>query len=97
MMVPLMYEDPFYDINYVYAGTLGLKYYEMFKRDPAAFQVKYIALLKNGFDAPPDKLLKRFLGIDMRDPKLFPDAMTVLAPKINELKALYSQTRSTSK
>jgi len=29
-MVSLMYEDPLYDVNYVYGGLLALKYYELY-------------------------------------------------------------------
>jgi len=60
----LMYEDPLYLVNYMYAGLLSLQYYAMYKKDPARFMPKYIALMKNGFDAPPAELLHR-LNIDL--------------------------------
>ena len=68
MMIPLMYEDPFYDVNYVYAAVSALEYYEMLQKDPEKFRTGYTALLKNGFDAPPQDMLKKFLSIDMEVP-----------------------------
>ena len=83
----LFYEDPLYDVNYVYGALLALKYYEMYTRDPAGFVPRYVALMKNGFDAPPDILLKRHLGIDPRDPRLLADAVRLLGEKVDLLAA----------
>ena len=82
----LMYEDPLYLVNYMYAGLLSLEYYKMFKENPKAFLPKYISLMENGFDAPPDVLLKR-IGIDMNDPALVDNAVTLLTPMVNALAA----------
>jgi oligoendopeptidase F len=87
----LFYEDPLYDVNYVYGALLALKYYEMYARDPEQFVPRYIALMRNGFDAPPDVLLKRFLDIDLRDPRLVTDAARILENKINLLEGEYSK------
>ncbi|HEY6252470.1 MAG TPA: M3 family metallopeptidase [Candidatus Angelobacter sp.] len=35
--VSLMYEDPLYDVNYVYGGILALKYYQLYSSNRAAF------------------------------------------------------------
>jgi oligoendopeptidase F len=94
MQIRLLYEDSFYDLNYVYASVLALKYYEMCKQNPQEFQRKYVALLKNGFDAPPDALLKKFLGIDLHDDRLFHDGLGVLKPKIAALEALYAEDKT---
>jgi oligoendopeptidase F len=89
MNVQLMYEDPFYDINYVYGGLLALKFYEMYERDPQRFVPRYLALMRNGFDAPPAQLLKRFLDVDLRDPRLASDAFAVTESKVNLLAESY--------
>jgi oligoendopeptidase F len=89
MGIKLMFQDPFYDINYVYATLLALKFYEMYRRDPQHFVPRYIALLRNGFNAPPEVLLKRFLDIDLHDPRLLPDALKVLEGKLNLLEMSY--------
>lgn len=87
--IRLMYEDPFYDVNYIYGSLLALKFYELYMRDPKGFAVRYLALMSNGFTAPPDVLLKRFLDIDLNDPKLVDSALKVVEGKINLLEESY--------
>jgi oligoendopeptidase F len=91
MDVRLMFQDPFYDVNYVYGVLLALKFYEMYKRDPQNFVPRYIALLKNGFNAPPEVLLKRFLDIDLHDPQLLTDDLKILEEKVNLLERSYKE------
>lgn len=92
MRVTLMFEDPFYDINYVYGALLALKFYEMYRRDPQYFVPRYTALLKNGFNAPPEVLLKRFLDIDISDPQqLLPGALKIIEEKVNLLEKSYKE------
>lgn len=85
------YTVPMYFPNYVYAALLALKFYERYVRDPQQFVSSYLALMRNGFDAPPSVLLKKFLGIDLRDPRLVPDALTVLKVKLDALETLYAR------
>jgi oligoendopeptidase F len=85
MNIGLMYEDPFYDTNYVYGALLALKFYEMYTRDPQHFVPRYIALMRNGYDAPPEVLLKRFMDIDLQDPRLVSSALSVVEDKIDLL------------
>jgi oligoendopeptidase F len=91
MNIPLMYEDPFYDINYVYGAMLALKYYEMYLQAADKFLPRYIALMSNGFDAPPAILLKRFLDIGLNDPGLVTNALDVLGKKLKLLEANYQK------
>jgi len=83
--VSLMYEDPLYDVNYVYGGLLALKYYQLYSSNRAEFVPRYIALLKNGFDAQPVTLLKRFLNIDLLNPSLLTDDLDLLNTRLNQL------------
>jgi oligoendopeptidase F len=85
--VSLMYEDPLYDVNYVYGGLLALKYYQLYTSDPAQFVPRYTALLKNGFDAPPAELLKHFLDIELLSPSLLADDLNLLNRRLAELEA----------
>jgi oligoendopeptidase F len=85
----LFYEDPFYEINYVLGSMLALKYYQLYKFDKESFSKKYIALLKNGFNQPPQKLLKTFLDIDINDNNILFDDFFVTKIKVNQLEALY--------
>jgi oligoendopeptidase F len=56
-------------VNYVIAKLLALRYVDMLHQDPSGFRTRYAALLRNGYDAPPAVLLKRFLDIDIADTK----------------------------
>jgi oligoendopeptidase F len=91
MTQSLFYQDPLYDINYIYGVLLALKYYEMYTRDPKAFIPRYVAMMSNGFDAPPAVLLKRFLDIDLRDPHLVTDAVHLLEGKVKLLEESYAK------
>ncbi len=88
--VVLMYEDPFYDVNYVYGSLVALAFYDLYRRDPAAFLPRYLALMKHGFDAPPADLLERFLDLDLQDPQLVERAVRLLADKVTHLEESYA-------
>lgn len=83
--VSLMYEDPLYDVNYVYGGLLALKYFQLYAANREQFLPRYIALLKNGFDAPPAVLLKQFLNIDLLDESLLSDDLALLNGRLDQL------------
>jgi oligoendopeptidase F len=85
--VSLMYEDPLYDVNYVYGGLLALKYFYLYSANREQFVPRYIALLKNGFDAPPAVLLKQFLKIDLLDGSLLSDDLALLNRRLDQLEA----------
>ena len=91
MTQSLFYQDPLYDINYIYGALLALKYYALYTRSPETFIPRYIALMRNGFDAPPAQLLKRFLDIDLDDPRLVTDAISLLETKVKLLEESYSK------
>ena len=44
--VSLMYEDPLYDVNYVYGGLLALKYYQLYSSNGAEFIPRLYCALK---------------------------------------------------
>ena len=64
----LFFIDPFYDVNYLFAGLLALEYLRQFENDPQDFERRYVALQGNGFDDTPAALLKRFMRLDLDDP-----------------------------
>jgi oligoendopeptidase F len=86
--ISLMYEDPLYDVNYVYGGLLAVKYFQLYSTNKEQFVPRYIALLKNGFDADPAALLRRFLNIDMFSPSLLTDDLDLLNTRLNQLEAV---------
>ncbi len=63
----LYFTDPLYDVSYLYAGLLALKYFDDFERRQPGFAKNYVALLRNGFDESPAALERKFLGIDLDD------------------------------
>jgi oligoendopeptidase F len=86
----LFYEDPFYEINYVLGSVLALEYYKLYNRNRDSFCKNYVALMKNGFNASPQALLKIFLGIDIDRPDLVSDAIDVIKTKVKQLDDLYN-------
>lgn len=84
-MVSLMYEDPLYDVNYVYGGLLALKYYDLYTTRREWFVPHYIALLKNGFNHPPAELLHEFLDIDLSGPALLNDDLELLSRRLGQM------------
>ena len=89
MKLSLMFVVPFYYVNYVYGAMLALKFYEMYSRDPEHFVPRYIALMKNGFDVPPEILLRRFLDIDIHNPDLVSNAVSMIEKKVDLLEKSY--------
>lgn len=80
-----MYEDPFYDVNYTWAGLVALNTFAKYESDPAATARGFIAFLENGFDRPAADLLRDFLGIDIRSPTFVDDAIAVAEKRIDAL------------
>jgi oligoendopeptidase F len=78
MLIESMYGEPLHSVADPYAGLLALKYFSMYRRDPAGFGRRYVALLRNGYTDEPDALLKRFLGFGLRDPNLVDDALSAV-------------------
>jgi oligoendopeptidase F len=89
MTKQLMFEDPLYLVNYLYAGLFATKTYAMLKSGDLEFRGRYLALLKDGYDAPPATLMRRLFGHDVSIDQLIDDDMEVFSAKVAELGALY--------
>jgi oligoendopeptidase F len=87
----LMYEDPLYLVNYLYAGLLATKMFDMAQNDPANFQKRYVALLRKGFYAPPKDLLREFFGRDLSQQQLVDDGISILTRRIEALAEIYKK------
>jgi oligoendopeptidase F len=85
--VDLMFDDPLYDVNYVYAGLLALKYFDLYSTRREWFVPRYVAMLKNGFNQPPADLLNQFLGIDLSSPGLLNDDLELLKRRLDQMEA----------
>jgi oligoendopeptidase F len=87
----LFFTDPLYDVNYLFAGLLALRYFSDFQHDPGSFARAYVALLKNGFNDTPAALERRFLAINLRDePNLVSTAASLVETRTALLAKLYS-------
>ena len=82
------YTRPLYRVNYAYAMLLALRYFGLFATKPRQFRDRYMALLSHGYDAPPDTLLQRFVGIRLGDPALINGAVSVLESWLQALEVL---------
>ncbi|MEP6707705.1 MAG: M3 family metallopeptidase [Pyrinomonadaceae bacterium] len=90
------YTRPMYRINYVYSKLLAIEYFDLYTRDTNRFITSYQALLRNGYDVPPDLLLQRFIGTNSHDPLLVSEALKVVGKKIDELERLYASPKAVS-
>jgi oligoendopeptidase F len=77
-----MVQDPLYLVNYLYAGVLAAKMFDVVKQDPAAFQKRYTQLLREGFYGPPEQLLRTFFGRDFSQRQMVNDDIGVLEGRI---------------
>jgi oligoendopeptidase F len=89
MTKQLMFEDSLYLVNYLYAGLFATKTYAMLKSGDLAFRGRYLALLKEGYNAPPATLMRRLFGRDISIDQLVDDDIDVFSAKVAELAALY--------
>jgi oligoendopeptidase F len=87
----LMVQDPLYLVNYLYAGLLATKMFDMLKEDPAKFQKHYAVLLREGFHAPPEQLLRSFFGRDLSQQQLVDDGMNILQERVSSLAEIYKK------
>jgi oligoendopeptidase F len=87
MRKSLLFEDPLYLVNYLYAAVVAVALYERSHTDPD-FAAKYEKLLRRGFDAPPETLLAS-MGIQLDDPGLVKAAARLFEAKTEELQQLY--------
>jgi oligoendopeptidase F len=87
----LVFDDPLYNVNYLYAILVSCKLYAMVHQDPTGFTAKYTALLKNGFDAPANDLFKKFMGFNLDNEALLNSTLQLMQNKTNLLKELYGK------
>ncbi len=86
------YTHPLYNINHLMGAVLAVTYYQAYLANPKEFVPKYLDLMRNGFDAPPAKLLHRFLGIELNDPKLVGRSTDFLRSRLAEYRKLMEAT-----
>jgi len=80
--------NPLYSVNYLYAKLLAVYYFSLYEQDKNSFLSKYNELLRNGYDQEPDKILKRFFNISVKDKKLVDITLNLINQKIGEYEKL---------
>jgi len=91
----LIFQDPFYLVNYMYAGIVAINLYKQAKVDPTDFPARYDALLRRGYDAPPMTLLEPLLGKGTSVTTLTTSAFGVMQNQLEKLSAPTSSIPAT--
>jgi oligoendopeptidase F len=86
---PLFFEDPLYNINYLYAVLVACKLYDIAHHDPQNFANNYNKLLRNGFNDTADHLLKKYMGFNLGHEDLLNGAIRLMKTKVTDLKDFY--------
>jgi oligoendopeptidase F len=89
MKKDLLYEDPLYLVNYLYAALLACRFHAMSEADPQGFRTRYLALLKQGYDGPGDDVLRRTMGFGLDTGALLGDALTLMRERTQKLEIAY--------
>jgi oligoendopeptidase F len=82
------YTRPLYRVNYVYSKLLALSYFAKLEED-RGFAGRFMRLLSNGYDASPEDLLRRLVGLSLDPEALVHNARNVIAAGLAELETLY--------
>lgn len=87
----LMYDDPNYLVNYLYAGLLAVQFYVQDQRDPEGFGQRYLAVLGEGFDRAPNEQVAQLLGQTPDWPALVEADLQVFNQLAAQLRALHAR------
>ncbi len=87
----LMYEDPNYLVNYLYAGLLAVQLYVQDQRDPDGFRQRYLGVLGEGFDRAPQEQVAQLLGHAPDWQALVDADLQVFNQTAAQLQALHAQ------
>ncbi|WP_161964110.1 M3 family metallopeptidase [Chitinophaga flava] len=86
----LLFDDPLYNVNYLYAVLVACKLLDMSHQD-ARFAEKYVAMLRHGFDAPANELLQHYMGFSLDHGHLLNGALRLMQDKTQALRGYYDQ------
>jgi oligoendopeptidase F len=84
-----LFRDPLNLVNYLYAGLVACKLYEMSEADPTDFQKRYAALLREGFDAPANDLIQKNMGFSLDGDSLLDGALKLVETQTSQLQQTY--------
>lgn len=83
------YTRPLYRVNYVYSELLALAYFAELARDPAGASARYEQMLANGYDAPPEEILRRRMRLSLDPEALVARAVAIIEERLSDLDELY--------
>ncbi|HEY3265893.1 MAG TPA: M3 family metallopeptidase [Armatimonadota bacterium] len=90
--IPHYYGSPTYYVNYVFADLLAQTFFARYQDNPAKFGPQFTALLRNGFNDSPARLLKRFMNVSLTDPKTYDAVFQKHEQYLKDLEALYAKS-----
>jgi oligoendopeptidase F len=79
------YMAPMQELHDAYASLLAVRYFALYRQDPARFRTAYLALLSRGYDDEPRALLLGDLGIDMMSDTFTAETMASLRAEVEAL------------
>lgn len=88
----LVFDDPLYNVNYLYAILVTCQLYQQAHDAPKKFALNYRSLLENGFPAPADVLLKKNMGINNDIQTMLSSTLDLFKSKKLKLEKLYHDT-----
>ncbi len=89
----LMFQDPFYLVNYLFAGIVAINLFDHVKSYPDTFPGRYEALLRRGYDASPFEMLAPLLGNRQSTETLAATALEVMEDQLGNLVRLTDGTK----
>lgn len=87
VMIPHIYQAPFYCYAYSFGQLLVLSLYRRFQEEGDAFKPGYLRLLEHGGSARPAAILEE-AGVDMKDADFWRGGFAVVEAMVDELEAL---------
>ncbi|HLE97325.1 MAG TPA: M3 family oligoendopeptidase [Candidatus Thermoplasmatota archaeon] len=83
--IPHFYASPFYVYAYSFGMLLSLALYDMYRAEGKAFVPKYKRVLAAGGSESPEPLLRRELGVEIRDAAFWQRGFSVVEGMVKEL------------
>lgn len=87
----LMYEDPYYLANYLFAGLVAVQLYVQSQQDPQGFRQRYLTVLSEGFDRAPQEQVAQLLGHAPDWSALVDADLQVFDAQVSRLQALHAR------
>ncbi len=84
MLLETNYKAPLHNLNDMLANLLAIHYFRQYLYNREDFSRRYMAFLKNGYNAPPAELLKKFMNINISDENFTKTALEFIKKETNQ-------------